>query len=404
MAGSTKVGPVVLQMEINGEVVPEYPWDMKLTQAWGQHDMFQMSLVIPPGHPNAQSQTFFKDNAPVKLWWGRTPSNILMWYGYVNHHVLKTNSQYADGATEVRYTFTGTSKVMNADQWKRWENTTPAGIAQTIAKKYSLRAVTTYVDWPVKYEVQAGESDFEFLNRMSQKYGYRHWVSGGTLYFIDPTTILHGPNPNYVPQYYADHWLPVSDTMRDFKLYRGDAVPGGAMTTRTIAGIDASTGKPFQVSADTSGTANPQQAVMQTARHVTSKAEAKRLINAQQNLSQFWQTGSATVYGYVLLNPNKLVLLGGVGVPNGYEGNWIVHGTEHKLALGKGLSYDTTQDIYNTKIHVVKNTTDFIPKISSYQTVNPEVVQCTLAGGVWQANSQSAITTAVVEPFAGASQ
>lgn len=385
------VGPVVLRIEINGEVQQEYPLEWEMKQAWGRHDLFKLTLVIPRGHANMKSLVAWPDNSPVKLIWGRSPNNLNMWYGYINHHVLNTNSPQSDNATQITYTFIGTSKVMNADQTKRWESTTPSGIAQTLAKKYSLRAVTTYVDWPIKYEVQAGESDFEFLTRMAQKYGYRFWVSGGTLYFVDPAAILHGPNPNYVPQYFIDHYPGRKDTARDFKLYRGDAIPGGNMAVRQISGIDASNNSTFTEAAD-----GPVQKnlIQQTQRHVTSRAEARRLMNAQQNLSQYWQAGNVQLFGYVLLYPNKMIKLDGYGIPNGYGGNWVVSGTHHKLTLG--LSSDHTKDKFTSHVDVVKNTTTYIPKVSSYQTITPEIVQCTLVDGIWQANNRSALTSGVV--------
>ena len=193
--------------------------------------------------------TPWADNAPVQITWGRQPQTIMTWYGYVNHHKMATIAD--SGTHNLQYTYycIGTSKPMNTVASKAWGSVTPTYIAQQMAAKYSLRCVVTSTTWVLTNEVQANETDFQYMNRVASKTGYRFWVSGGTMYFIDPAVVLVATSTQLVPNYFMYKRLDWQDTIRDFQKYQGDNLPGSQVATRNLYGIDPLTGAFFTATA-----------------------------------------------------------------------------------------------------------------------------------------------------------
>ena len=66
---------------------------------------------------------------------------------------------------------------MNSDKTRTWGQASPTYMAKQVAAEHGLRAVLTSTSWVSDYEVQPSESDFQFLNRMGSKYGFRLFVS-----------------------------------------------------------------------------------------------------------------------------------------------------------------------------------------------------------------------------------
>ena len=389
---SPPVAPTLYSLEIAGSACSDLPYDVELRESWGAHDLVFLRIPVAPGTPYKHLLTAWADNAPVKMVWGRGSVNMSTWYGYVNHHEVASNDDAGMGTIQITYVCIGTSKPMNTEVSKAWPITTPTAIAQTIARKYSLRCVVTSTNFNLPFERQV-ESDFSFLNRIAAKVGYRFWVSGGTLYFIDPIVCLSGQSKLFVPQYRIDKIPTQRDTARDFQRIKGDNIPGAVVTQRQISGVDQSTGQPFTVLADTStpGTTT----TINTTRHVTSYQQAKQIVNAQQSLSQFWIQASVEVFGYTLLYPGKVINLQGYALPDGAQGNWIVTSAQHVLTIGG--SPDPSKDIYITRLGLMTNSAMGAPSIKGVSPVSPEIIPCILISkSIWQSTSFAIIIDGIV--------
>jgi len=383
--GGAAVGAVVYNVFINGVpvVMPVYILDVELVQTWGCHDVMVLRVEYNRAF-NMQTVKPWADNATVMVAWGRKPQALNLWYGYVNHHKLSGNAD--SGTHNLQYTYycIGTSKPMNSVDNQNWGSVTPTYIAKQIAQQHHLRCIVTSTDWQLPSEVQANESDFQFMNRIANKTGYRFWVSGGTLYLIDPSVVLVGAGQTTVPTYRMDKRLDWQDTMRDFQKLQGDNLPGSPVAERSVWGVDISTGQVFQAKAG-SGTIKQNS----TARVAVNLGDGQRHVNAWQDLSQWWMAATAEVFGDVSIYPGKVIGIQGNAVPQADQGLWIVSSAKH-LMKASGTSAPT-HDKYVTQVSMTRNSSGPQPTIKGATRIAPEFVECTASGGVWYSTSTGVI-------------
>lgn len=380
------VGPVIYQVKVNGVIAREWVLDFELNQTWGHHDVMVLRVEYNRAFPMNTIKPW-PDNATIEVQWGRKPAALNTWYGYVNHHKLSGVSD--SGTHNLQYTYfcIGTSKPMNTVDNQFWGTVTPTYIAKQIALQHKLRCVVTNTSWVLQSEVQANESDFQFMNRIANKTGFRFWVGGGTLYFIDPATVLAG-STLAVPVYRMDKRLDWQDTMRDFRKFQGDNLPGAPVAQRSVWGVDINTGKVFEAKA---GNGSIKQ--HSTVRVATSLGDGQRHVNAWQDLSQWWQAAEAELFGNVLIYPGKVVSLAGTAVPQQDQGLWIVGSAKHLLKMS-GVG-NPSNDKYISQVTLVRNASGPAPTIKGAKKISPEFVKCVLSGGVWQSTNISVITDGV---------
>lgn len=375
---SNPVGPVIYDIEVSGKRVLDFPLDTELRQCWGRHDLFFIRIEIPR-NTSVDKLKIWKQNAPVKIVFGRRPADLHTWFGYVNHHNIGENADSGSHALQITYCCIGTSKPMNSDKSRTWGSVTPTYMARKIAGEYGFRAILTSTNWILPHEVQANESDFCFLQRIAERVGYRFWVSGSTLFFIDPAVVLMGTSRQAIPQFRMDKLFTQLDTLREFSLNQGDNLPGSVIAKRSIYGLDPASGKTFKTFANTN------QAP--TIEHVKSDVfvpdlnYASQHIQAWQSLSQFWLCANAELYGNTLIYPGKLVSLTGKQLPKDAQGHWIVAASQH--VLKKSGSTYAPADKYITQVELIRNTTSIVPNIKHIHTVTPEFADCRLFKGKW---------------------
>lgn len=382
------VGPVVYSITVNGTVIPDLPLDVSLKQTWGCHDIF--TVRIEYNRATAMGSIVpWADNAPVQIVWGRRPNALQTWYGYVSH--AEQDSQSDSGMHNLQYTYVliGTSKPMNSETSRVWGNVTPTYIAKQMALKYHLRAVLTSTNWVLSNETQANMSDFAYMQYISQKTGFRFWVSGGTLYLIDPAVILAGTSSQGVPVYRQDKLLTQQDTMRAFRQLQGDNLPGSVVAQRQISGIDQTTGHLFTV---TTGSGNITK--VNTTRVATSYGQGNDIVNAWAGLSQFWIGATAELFGYSLIYPGKVVYLDGTALPGGNVGYWIVVSAKH--ILKQSYTSVPTNDKYVTQVVLMRNSSGTMPVIKQTNIVSPEFVTCQLSDGTWYSSSLQVLYDGVI--------
>lgn len=351
---------------------------MTLTQTWGQHDIFAVRIEYNRGYP-MNSIVPWPVNAPVSIVWGRQPQALNTWYGYVNHSEQNSNADSGTHNLQFTYYLIGTSKPMNAESSKVWGNVSPTFIAKTMATSYHLRSVLTSTTWVLSNETQANMSDFAYLNFIADKTGYRFWVSGGTLYFINPAVVLTGSSSQGVPVFTQNKLMTQQDTMRSFYQLTGDNLPGSMIAQRQIYGIDQTSGHLLSASTGTG------LAKVNTVRVASSLSDANSILTAWQDLSQFWIGATAELFGNNLVYPGKVVYLEGTALPGSNTGYWIVASARHVMkAAWTGLA---TSDKYVTQVTLLRNTAGTIPAFTGVTTVSPEFVTCQLSNGTWFSSS-----------------
>ena len=388
------VAAVTYQFIVNGLLITDKPLDVELRQEFGMHDLFFVRIEYPRMIQNPNAIPIWPTNAPVQILWGRGAANLNVWYGYVNHHQVKSNADSGSKALQVTYTCIGTSKPMNSDATRTWGQTSPTYMAKQIAAEHKLRAVLTRTSWVSDYEVQSSESDFHFLNRMAMKYGFRLWVSGGSLYFIDPSSVLSGSSGQGVPVYYLNKNYGWQDTVRDFQKMEGDNIPGSELATRAVSGVDQNTGSAFTVTA--TGTSGRNLTKIQTGYVAKSVAEAQVMANAWQAQTQWYIQAKAELFGNALLYPGKLVKLEGISLPADSSGYWMVSAADHLLKNTQTTV--PTLDRFVTRVCLVRNQPGSTgqPAISKVNVISPEFVPVTLSSNVWSATNLGVIYDGVL--------
>lgn len=389
---ANQVQPIIYQIYVNEVLFNYMPMDVEFNFSWGQHDIFLARFEYYRGL-NLTTLATWADNSPIRVIWGYNGSTQT-WYGYVNHHTIDANSDSGSKDMQITYTCIGTSKPMNSDVTKSWGQVSGTYMAKTIAAKYGFRSVLTTSSWVLPSETQANESDFQFLNRISDKIGYRFWVSGGTLYFIDPSVAIQSSTSQAVPSFYMDKNFTYKDTIRNFTMMKGDNLPGSVQSVRSMYGLDAQTGQAFQVTANVSSTSNsttvtPTIQQINVEWPVSDQTTATNLVNAWQGRSQFWQTATAELYGDTLLYPGKLVTITGAQMPTESTGNWLVSAADHVLrSSGSGIP---NYDRYVAHVTLIKNTAEQTLSLKQITPVSPEFVGCTLSSNLWTASSQNVV-------------
>lgn len=388
------LAPVTYQIQVNGLTLATNPLDVEYRQAWGKHELFFVRLEYPRLYPNINSLPLWPSNAPVQIKWGRGSGNTGTFYGYVNHHAVKSSADSGSRAFQVTYTLIGTSKPMNSHKTRAWGQASPTYMAKQIAAEQGLRAVLTSTSWVADYEVQSSESDFAFLNRMAAKYGFRFSVSGGTLYFIDPAVVLAGSSSQGIPIFEMNKSFSWQDTIRCLEKIEGDNIPGSEQATRLVSGVDQNTGVPFTVIA--SGTSGQSMTKIQDGYVASTVAEAQVMADAWHSHTQFYVQASAELFGNSLLYPGKLVYLRGSALPGDTSGLWMVSEASH-LLRHSGTTY-TVLDKFVTRVKLIRNASGATqPNIKQVNVIKPEIVPCTFSGGRWTATSLGALYDGVLQ-------
>lgn len=364
--------------------------DGQLIQNYGVHDMFHLRIEYPTQIMGTINQlSVWPDDTPVQIQWGRQP-DVDTWYGYINHHEINSSSDSGTNILQITYVCIGASSIMNKAVTKQWENVSPTYIATQIASDNGFRAVTTPVNVVLDYEVQAGESDFQFLNRIADKTGMRFWCSSGTLYMISPVVAISGAGSAAIPVFYENKVISYVDTCRNFKQLRGQNIPGSVQANRALYGIDKASHQLFV--ATTQPTSDASRVAIKTTYATQAYADASNRVNAWAGLSQFWITATAQLYGTTELYPGKLVQLAGNALPNGAVGYWLVSQATHNIEVsGTGVS---NLDLYMSDVVLLRNSAESNSVVlANTQPVTPEHVTMTLnSSGHWISSNVSSVT------------
>jgi len=170
----------------------------ELRQHYEQHSLAIVDMTVPNVLLRTTGGALYPEMTSVQLRWGRSASEQSMFYGYVNHPEVLTDSS---GNPTVRYLCLGTSLRMNGTQPRSWTKISPSFLAVEIARKYRLRALLHRSRRTLTSFTITTETDFQALKRLAAETGYRLWIDGGTVYFIDPNVLLTGAATSFVPQY-----------------------------------------------------------------------------------------------------------------------------------------------------------------------------------------------------------
>jgi hypothetical protein len=328
-------------LTISGHRITNFIKRVEVREGYGVHSMVLIDVTT------GAANTAYPELAPVVLDFGRSPNDIVRWYGYVHHSsVLASNGSQS---VTTRYVCIGTSLPLNIQRTRSWKNVSPTSIARQVGRQNGLRTVISPSARRLTYWAQSGQSDFKLLQDLATEVGFRFWVEGTTLYFLDPRILLLGQRSQNIPVFSKNQQPGVMDTLKELSILTGTMVPRDNGTTgiSSISGLDAKTGRVIKASSSANSGTAPFLNSITTARAVDNYADAQALMEARTLASRGWITMQATLYGTAKVAPGTLVAITGSSVSPDRAGRWMVTGTKHVInrdASNSGWVFTTTVD------------------------------------------------------------
>ncbi|MFE2101076.1 contractile injection system protein, VgrG/Pvc8 family [Streptomyces sp. NPDC059468] len=289
----------------------------------------------------------YAELTPVTLDFGRAPNDLVRWWGYVHHsgEIASADTQHV----VVRYVCIGTTLPMNTQRTRSWKNVSPTSIVRQVGRENGLRTIISPSARRLTYWAQSGQSDFKLVNDLAAETGYRFWVEGATLYFLDPRILLLGQQSQDIPVFSKNQQPGIQDSLQSLSILTGTMIPrsNGTTGTSAISGLDAKTGKVLKASSAADAGTAPFLNHITTSRAVDNYADAQALMEARTLASRGWITMQATLYGTAKIAPGTLVGIGGNSVSADNKGRWMVTNTKHLINRDKkntGWVFTTTVD------------------------------------------------------------
>jgi len=269
-----------------------------------------------------------KERTPVHMPWG-TGRDQRNFYGYVNHAEIIEGERSVDSF--LRMTLLGTSMRLNQTYAANWYDCSPTMIVKEVAQRRGFRAVMHFTDRRLPYWTQGTMSDSKMLRALADKVGYRTWVDGSTIYFLDPTKVLNKSASPFVPEFTKDTGL------KRIHITDGSLAPRDTTTSvQKIIGIDERSHQLIEYSSS-KAIKDRNLPVPETAEYGTvnadSLAEAQYEADAAALGTNEWTTAVATLENAHRLTPSSLVNFDGVDLSSNYTGLWMVVGAKHLLDL-----------------------------------------------------------------------
>jgi phage protein D len=272
---------------------------------------------------------------PITMNWGMAPLDVRTFYGYVNHHEIVEEG----GASFLRVFCLGTSMPLNNPNPSSWNNVSASYVARRVAERHHLRAVLHQSTAILPYWAQGTESDFTMMKRLADQAGFRFWVDGSTLYFLNPDILVRLPQMNSVPTYAMDRNAIHVDNLKSIHLIDGSLAPrptGESAKVQQVYGIDANNNLIRATSAPTiadRGLTTPTATEISN-KAVSSLAEARQITDASASRGA-WVTTKATMEGAATLRPGDLANLRGEALHSDYHGLWLVKDGVHVIEPNK---------------------------------------------------------------------
>lgn len=287
------------------------------------------------------------EGAAVRFSISSGPGRLQKFNGYVMYVEPEHNIEAAAVNGSVFYTAKivcfGASVAMKASRQRLWENTTIYKIAQEIVKPYKFSVDVIKDEYVIPRAVQASESDWEFLKRICDTYGYSFSVSGTHLHIWDPFKAI-GRRPSY------EKLVPVNAI--------ADAVPGSILKFTGTFGrltVDGTHYKYQLTSVDNNGTVSvtsdsdsmaswsgagePAKYSSILVESATSVAEARKLIDGRHRRIFPYNAKVEIVAGSGIV-PGGIVEIAGYN--SGIDGLWYVKSVRHNIG---GTTYSTDLEI-----------------------------------------------------------
>lgn len=222
--------------------------DLKVYMAPFRHDM---AKIVVQG-PTDEDWTRWDTGVPLRVQYGRTPSAISNFFGYVlgvDRHWEQTNKLAISDRT-MEILAVGASWPFKEGLATAFSGMSSSQIATQIASQnyFDIDAPATDFVWPTKNV--SGSSIWEFLCELAKSSGLTCAMNGTQLRFYDPMTILRRNN-SVVPVFYEkDSALGQTVLEMQTDVTELSASEGRRKRLRVVQGTDIRTGTDIYVRDD----------------------------------------------------------------------------------------------------------------------------------------------------------
>lgn len=324
-------------------------------QAEGAHQVVELTVMhtYNPSFPAQQWRTpagsVWPENTPVRLQFGWYADDSADWYGYVaSSRVVASETDPKFGhavQVPVVYTLTGASMPMQTRRNKTWRGTTASAAARQLAQDYNLQARVDPTSYVWGQSTQAS-SDWQYLNDLADRSGYRLYCDNTTMWFVDRRTVMQTPDGTW-PKFWQRKAPGFTDSLREFSAVVGDTDPAGGLRARYETTAFNRTSNILTESTYTQDrttvqgqSVDPLLTTQYSTRPADSYAQSQRLLNAEADW--LWVEARAVVNGDPRLKPGALVEFRGAGIGDANEGLWMVRSAVHKLCINQVYAQKST--------------------------------------------------------------
>lgn len=306
---------------------PEYVYSATLYQDRYKHEMLEVQFkdwdvqfdAIAPGSP----VEFTLKNATDKK----------KFYGYVHHFELVRTP----GSNFTTVYVIGASYVFKSPSQETYLNTTADVVIKKIAKKHNFVCYADPHPRVYKQISQAGQSDWEFINRLAKQCGYVIRAENTELYFhpmLKNYTLFRTSAPIFVMRHAQSI---KGTTIYSFRPLIGESIeyPDAKKSAVAVSGVDVETAAPIKFTKPKANKKTRKKTKQEffdafdPLSVVPGLEVAKYEAEAAEARNSFPYRASVEVLGHVDLKPNSPIYLKGLG--DVYSGYWMILKSTHKI-------------------------------------------------------------------------
>ena len=276
----------------------------------------------------------------------------------------------------------GASVAMKSTKSRVWGSTTIYKIAQEIAAQYKFSLSVVRDEFVIRNAVQANESDWEFLVRLCETYGYSMSVHGTHMRIWDPFLAI-GRRFSFErlvpPNTYSG---PTPGSILSFKGTFGYLTPDGESYKYRVSSIDDA-GSIAMVSDPQIGPVPSWSGYGETPQYTSTLVDSAMSIGEGQKLIEAERKKNFAFNAHVQISAGAGIIPGGIVSVEGYEANfeglWYVRDVKHTIG---GTTYSTEMMIsrdYNTS-------GEFLVPPTTLEGLAPEA---SFVDGSWVASKQT---------------
>lgn len=227
----------------------------------------------------------------------------------------------------------GATWVMKQPQQRVWQNTTISNIARTILREHNLTADVEDHDTVLPQVNQAAESDWAFLCRLAQEYGYICYPTGVVVHFHSRGRDLNRKQRAAYVLEYSHESFGQRSPVHEFNPRLSDT-PEAGKARSIIRNVDPRTGREWAYSDDGSPDSPTRQDsraaifnryLTDTVANYPSEAQTRLL--GKQDRDIWNHKATAVLDGYTGTMPSSVLYL--KGLKGNYDGYWNVIAVDH---------------------------------------------------------------------------